>query len=82
VTYKWPRTRIVHGVGKVPCEDYLEAQPGHLPRPEPAIQNADIGVDSHQDDLVDAFLLAEIVDLLAAFADTVEAYNVDGRMLA
>ena len=67
---------------QIPRQHHLEAEPGHLPRPEPAIQDADIGMDSHQDDLVDAFLLAEVVDLLAALADTVEAYDVDGRMLA
>ena len=82
MTDKRPGTRIVHGVGKIPRQHHLEAEPGHLPRPEPAIQDADVGVDSHQDDLVDAFLLAEVVDLLAAFADTVEAHDVDGRILA
>src|SRR6266702_4295661 len=76
-----PRTRIVHGVGKVSGQHHLEAEPGHLPRPESAIQDADVGMDSHQDDLVNAFLFAEVVDLLAALADAVEAYNVDGRML-
>src|SRR6476620_1327922 len=39
-------------------------------------------MDSHQNDLVDAFLLAEIEDLLAALAHTVEAYDVYGRILA
>src|SRR5262245_17828673 len=39
-------------------------------------------MDSHQHNFVDAFLFAEVIDLLAALADTVEAYDVDSRMLA
>src|ERR1700677_4811207 len=43
VTYKWPGPRIIHGVGKIPGQHYLEAEPGHLPCPETAVQNTDIG---------------------------------------
>src|SRR2546422_1191162 len=82
VTDEWSRARIIHGVGEISRKRHIEAEPGHLPGSEPAIQDADIGMDSHQDDLIDAFLLTEVVDLLAALADTVKAYDVDGRMLA
>src|SRR5450432_4512897 len=82
VTYEWPGSRIIHGVSKIPRQHHLEAEPRHLPGPETAIQDADIGMDSHQDNLVEVFLLAEVVDLLAAFTDTIEAYDVDGWMLA
>src|ERR1700730_7268469 len=74
VTYEWPGSRIIHGVGKVTRQHHLETEARHLPRPETAIQDADIGMDSHQDNLVDALLPAEVVNLLAAFADTIEAY--------
>ena len=73
---------IVHGVGQVAGEDDFEAKAGHLPGAKAAVQDADVGVDAHQHDLVDALLLAEVVDRLPAFAHAVEADDVEGGNLA
>src|SRR5688572_15925880 len=77
-----PLARIVHGVGEVPRQDHLEAEPGHLPDSEGAVEDANVGVNAHQGEVSDAFLLKEVVDLLPVFADAVEAKDIDGGMLA
>src|SRR5687767_10751533 len=77
-----PLTRIVHGVGQVARQNDLETELRHLADSEGAVENTDIGVDAHQSDVGNAFLLAEVIDLLTVVADAVKTGDVDGGMLA
>src|SRR5437773_1402583 len=77
-----PCAWIVHGIGQIPRQDHLEAEPCHLAGSEGAVKNTNVGVDTHQSDITDAFLLAEIVDFLTVFADAVKTDDIQGWVLA
>src|SRR5262249_42087608 len=77
-----PLTRIVHGICQVSRQDHLEAELRHLPGAEGSVEYADVGVNTHQGDVGDALLLAEVVDLLPVVTDAVKAGDIDGRVLA
>src|SRR6266446_707823 len=73
---------IVHGIGQIPHQDHLETELCHLPDSEGPVEDTDICVDAHQSDIHDAFLLAEVVDLLTVVADAVKTDYIKGWMLA
>src|SRR5213593_1871291 len=77
-----PRARIVHGIGQVPHQHHLEAELRHLPDSESAVEDTDVGVNAHERNVGDAFLLAEVIDLLPVVANAVKTGDVDGWMLA
>src|ERR1035437_10000674 len=74
--------RIVHCVGQIPRHYHVEAEPCHLAGSEGAVEDTDVGVDAHEGDIGNAFLLAEVVDFLPAVADAVITGDIDGRVLA
>lgn len=82
VAYERARARIVHRIGEIADENDIEPEPRHLAKAKAAVENADIGMHAHEGDVVDTFLPEEVVDLLPALADAVEADDVDGRVLA
>src|SRR5690606_11275465 len=72
---------VVHGIGEVAGEDDVHAQPDHLPDAEGPAQHAHVGLDTHYGDILDPFLDAEVVELVAAVADPIEAEDVDPLVL-
>lgn len=67
--------RVVHGVGHVPHQDDVFAVLGHLPQAERAAEDAHVGVDAAQDDILDAAALQQVPDFHAAVADGVFLLN-------
>ena len=73
-----PRAWIVHRIGQIPHQDHLEPELRHLSDTEGAVEDTDVGVDTHQSDVGDTFLLAEVLDLLTVIADAVKTDNIQG----
>src|SRR5947209_7914647 len=73
-----PRAWVVHGIGQVPHQHHLETKLCHLAGSEAAVQDTNIGVDTHECHITDAFLLAEIVDFLTVVADAVKTDDIQG----
>ena len=69
--------RVVHRVGHVAHEDDVLAVAGHLAQAEGASEDAHIGVDSQEDDVLDLPVLQDAPDLGAVVADVVAVVDVD-----
>src|SRR5205814_2909191 len=57
--------RVVHHVGQVTHQGHLEAQADHLPDAERSAQDAHVGADAHNDEILDALAAAVAEDFAA-----------------
>src|SRR5262249_45112458 len=74
--------RIVHGIGQVAAQHHVLAEADLLADTAGPAQDAHVRVHAHEHDVVDAFLHAEVVDLLTAVGDAVVTDDVEAGMLA
>src|SRR3977135_4474348 len=72
-----PLAWIINRFGQFSNQNHLKSKPRHLPDSETAVQNADVGVYAHQGNVGDAFLFAEVVDLLTVIADAVKYDDIN-----
>lgn len=82
VTDERRHSRVVHRVGHVAHEKDIFPEADHLPDRERPTEHAHIGMDTHDDDILDAMLLKKIVNLFTAVADRVLGRNFQGCDLA
>ena len=73
--------RIVHRVGHIAHEDDVFAVLGHLPQSEGAAEDAHVGVDAEQNNVVDAALFQQAPDFDAGIADGIAILNFQAGVL-
>ena len=73
---------IVHGVGEITNQYTVFTKPGHTADGKGAVHDTHIGMDSHDEQCVDAFLFEEVKNFIAIVGDSVKFSDRDSRMLA
>ena len=56
---------IVHRVGQVAAQSYVEAPPNHLLDGKRPVENAHIRVHAHDEDILDASLMINVIEFLS-----------------
>jgi len=74
--------RIVDAVGQVTDQSHVQTPGDHGLDAEGPVQHTHVGVHAHDEEVGDAFVVEETVDLPAAVGDEVLVGDLDGRVLA
>src|SRR4051812_28283563 len=80
--HEWTHAGAVHRVGEITNQQNVLAELHQLADGEGAAQNAHVGMDTHDQDVLNAALLKKVIDLLAAVGDGVLLPDLDGCDLA
>src|SRR5579863_7118344 len=78
VRNEWAGLGIVHGIGQVANQDAVFPPIGHLLDRERAVEDAHVGVDTHNEQRADLATFQEVINLGAVVGDQILGRDAKG----